>query len=134
MTSLQFIVILAGLFIGYKLISYMLSPGSGEQTRRTTPPPTPDDPVEEEQDPSLSQGWREGAAKQQSHPPRTWYQTLGIDPSASRQEIDCAYRRQISQYHPDKVAMMGDEIRFVAESRTKEINAAYDTATRQQPS
>ncbi len=131
MTSLQIIVILAGLFIGYKLVGYMLSSGSGEQTRRATPPPAPDDPVEEEQDPPPSKGWREGVTEQQSHPTRTWYQTLGIDPSASRQEIDRAYRRQISQYHPDKVAMMGDEIRSVAESRSKEINAAYDTAMRQ---
>jgi DnaJ like chaperone protein len=30
------------------------------------------------------------------------------------------------QYHPDKVAHLGDEFRGIAEEKMKEINAAYD--------
>ena len=41
-----------------------------------------------------------------------------------------AYKRRISEYHPDKVAQMGEEIRALAERRSKEINAAYDEAMR----
>ena len=32
----------------------------------------------------------------------------------------------MTQYHPDKVRNMGDEIREVAERKAKEINEAYD--------
>ena len=32
----------------------------------------------------------------------------------------------ISQYHPDKVAQMGEEIRAVANAKSREINAAYE--------
>ena len=31
----------------------------------------------------------------------------------------------MTQYHPDKVRSMGDEIREVAERKAKEINEAY---------
>ena len=36
----------------------------------------------------------------------------------------------LSQYHPDKVARMGIDIRRLAELRSKDINAAYDEAIR----
>jgi DnaJ like chaperone protein len=55
---------------------------------------------------------------------------LGVAESASLAEIDHAYRMQISQYHPDKVARLGDDIRQLAEARSKEINGAYDIAIR----
>ena len=39
--------------------------------------------------------------------------------------IKSTYRKQIAQYHPDKVLAMGPEIREVAEKKAKEINYAY---------
>ena len=51
---------------------------------------------------------------------------LGVDPAASQAEIDSAYRRLISQYHPDKVAGAAPELREAAERKAREINAAYD--------
>jgi DnaJ-domain-containing protein 1 len=57
-----------------------------------------------------------------------WYVVLDVDRSASRAEITAAYRSRISQYHPDKVARMGPEIRALAEKKSAEINAAYETA------
>jgi DnaJ-domain-containing protein 1 len=58
------------------------------------------------------------------------YQVLGVSPEASREEISAAYKRKIAQYHPDKVASMGAEIREVAEAKSREINAAYESALR----
>jgi len=55
------------------------------------------------------------------------YRTLGLEPTASTEEIDAAYRRLMGQYHPDKVAGAADEIRELAESRAAAINGAYDT-------
>ncbi len=57
------------------------------------------------------------------------YRTLGIERGASPEEVDQAYRRQMAQYHPDKVAGAADEIRALAEKRAAEINAAYDAVT-----
>ena len=60
-----------------------------------------------------------------------WNLVLGVPASASRGEIIAAYKQKISQYHPDKVANMGEEIRDLADRRSKEINAAYDAALRE---
>jgi DnaJ-domain-containing protein 1 len=54
------------------------------------------------------------------------YQTLGVDPAASNEEVERAFRRQISDYHPDKVAGAAKEIRELAETRAREINKAYE--------
>jgi len=32
----------------------------------------------------------------------------------------------MNEYHPDKVSMLGDELKTLAESKTKEINEAYE--------
>jgi DnaJ like chaperone protein len=61
---------------------------------------------------------------------RPWWEVLGVPQIATRNEIAAAYKRRISEYHPDKVANLGEEIRAVAERRSKEINAAYDEAMR----
>ncbi len=58
------------------------------------------------------------------------YQVLGLAPGATEGEIDQAYRRLISQYHPDKVAGAAPELRQQAEARAAEINAAYDRLKR----
>ena len=54
------------------------------------------------------------------------YRTLGLTSDASDAEIDQAYRRLISQYHPDKMAGAAEDLRRQAERKAGEINAAYD--------
>ena len=54
------------------------------------------------------------------------YRVLGLTSDASDAEIDQAYRRLISQYHPDKMAGAADDLRRQAERKAGEINAAYD--------
>lgn len=51
---------------------------------------------------------------------------LELDSPFTQQELRTAYRRQMSQYHPDKVSGLGRELREVADRKTKEINAAFD--------
>ena len=53
------------------------------------------------------------------------HEVLGVDPGASREQIRRAYQEKIRQYHPDRVATLGPELREIAERRSKEINAAY---------
>ena len=54
------------------------------------------------------------------------YRELGLTSEATDAEVDQAYRRLISQYHPDKMAGAADDLRRQAERKAGEINAAYD--------
>jgi DnaJ like chaperone protein len=56
------------------------------------------------------------------------YAALGVAPEATEAEIKRAYRKLISQNHPDKLAARGlpESMRAVAEERSRELNAAYD--------
>ena len=54
------------------------------------------------------------------------YKVLGVGRNASAGEIKSAYRRLATQYHPDKVAHLGEEFRNLAEQRFKEIQKAYE--------
>ena len=54
------------------------------------------------------------------------YGVLGLTEEANDAEVDLAYRRLITQYHPDKLTGVADELRRRAEVKAREINAAYD--------
>jgi len=56
------------------------------------------------------------------------YAALGLKESASEAEIKRAYRKLISQYHPDRLVSHGlpEEMMEKAKDRVREINAAYD--------
>jgi DnaJ-domain-containing protein 1 len=57
-----------------------------------------------------------------------WFRVLEVPQTASKEEIVAAYKQKIGEYHPDKVAQMGEELRALAESKSKQINAAYEAA------
>ena len=59
------------------------------------------------------------------------YAVLGIRSEASNEELEQAYRRRMSEYHPDRVAHAAQEIRDMADERSREINQAYDQIKRQ---
>jgi DnaJ like chaperone protein len=54
------------------------------------------------------------------------HEILGIDSSASREEIQAAYRARMREYHPDKVAHLGEELQKVAHRKAVEIQQAYE--------
>lgn len=56
------------------------------------------------------------------------YTALGLTSGASDADVKRAYRRLMSENHPDKLAARGlpEGMRQVAEERTREINVAYD--------
>jgi len=54
------------------------------------------------------------------------HEILGVPRGASSGELKEAYRREMSKYHPDKVAHLGDELKRTAEERCKLIARAYE--------
>ncbi|PID71442.1 MAG: molecular chaperone DnaJ [Desulfobulbus propionicus] len=68
-----------------------------------------------------NQETRSGAAAEEHY-----YAVLGLEPGADFAAIKKAYRKLSMQYHPDKVAHLGDEFKGVAEEKMKEINVAYE--------
>jgi hypothetical protein len=65
---------------------------------------------------------------EQSGDQLTWYEALGVTSNASLDEIKAAYKEQIKQYHPDRVAALGPKLKALAELETKALNAAYEEA------
>lgn len=60
------------------------------------------------------------------------YRVLGVPSSAPDSELKKAYRRLMSQNHPDKLAAKGlpESMRDMAEQKTREITAAYELVER----
>lgn len=57
------------------------------------------------------------------------YRVLGLEPGASDDQVKLAYRRLMNQHHPDKLRSRGmpESMIPVAEAKTREIRAAWDT-------
>ncbi len=54
------------------------------------------------------------------------YEILAIDSSASGEEVQAAYKARMHEYHPDKVAHLGEELQKVAHRKAVEIQQAYE--------
>jgi DnaJ like chaperone protein len=57
------------------------------------------------------------------------YEVLGVDATCTDQELKRAYRRLMSQHHPDKLVAKGlpEEMMKLATEKTQQIKEAYDT-------
>lgn len=125
MTSVEFFAVIFFGVSGYMIVDHWLKRDARRSARKDAPSPG-----------------KEGTAKADSHqqgdsprgaeedPPRPWWEILEVSPNASVDAIRRAYRLQVSKYHPDKVAHLAEEFKFIAERRAKEINAAYRDAMR----
>jgi uncharacterized membrane protein YkvA (DUF1232 family) len=65
-------------------------------------------------------------SRAESNIPGDPYAILGLKRGASPMEIKAAFRKKIAEYHPDKVAHLGDELKSLAEEKAKAIQAAYE--------
>jgi DnaJ like chaperone protein len=107
MSLTEIAVIIFGLFAGYWVVGrlFFRSPKNGAGS--TPPPSTP-------------------ASPSRTAPP--WYDVLQVAQTAPPGEIEAAYKRLISQYHPDKVDTLGQELKDLATQKSQQISAAYREA------
>ncbi|RLA18019.1 MAG: co-chaperone DjlA [Gammaproteobacteria bacterium] len=77
----------------------------------------------------FSSSWQNNHPQSQGPTLSDAYQSLGQKESASDAEVKKAYRRLMSQHHPDKLVSKGlpEEMMKIATEKTKEIQKAYET-------
>lgn len=114
MSVIEIVVVIAGLFLGYWVVSkFMFGRPSPTMSSGDRQP---------EQDGSTTDARDRHSA--------TWEEVLNVSAHASVEEIRRAYKTLMGQYHPDKVASLGDELKRLAEQKSKEITQAYREALR----
>lgn len=59
------------------------------------------------------------------------YRILGITSDATDEEVKKAYRKMAVQYHPDKVATLGEDVQKAAEEKFKAVSQAYEAICRE---
>ncbi len=77
----------------------------------------------------------QGRKASQSNPPESSAKPPSIDPyalfnlphNASRDEIEARYKELALQYHPDRVAHLGEELRTLAHEKMVHIQQAYES-------
>ncbi len=123
MTALEWIVVVGGLGVGYWAVSSLMSAPSGSGGRKSGP-----DGQRHHAD-AGNDHWRtrddDDRAAADTDMRDTWFKTLGVIETAPLDTITQAYKHLIRQYHPDKVANLGPEFRTLAETHSRQINAAY---------
>lgn len=72
-------------------------------------------------------GYQQAAKRQKTHLEDA-YAILGLTSSASEKEVKKAYRRLMSQHHPDKLVAKGlpEEMMTIAKEKTQRIRKAYE--------
>lgn len=117
MTNNELIAIAFGAFIGYWIVSKLIFKSKIKVESN----------IGDKDDNSYEQNKDKFES---SNKDEEWYQVLKVDSNASLDEIHIAYKNLIRQYHPDKVASLGDELKILAEEKSKKINAAYQYAAK----
>lgn len=51
---------------------------------------------------------------------------LGLESNATKEQIKASYKKKLTEYHPDKVAALGEDLQKLAQQKTLEINKAYE--------
>jgi len=72
----------------------------------------------------------EPATEPRGETPSDPHTVLGVPRSASQEEIRAAYRARMREYHPDRVAHLGEDLQRLALRKTLEIQEAFERLRR----
>jgi len=109
-STIEILVVIFGLFLGYWVVSRFLSGKSRVASGTEVPGPGQD------------------AQRSPADSSPAWHEVLNISPQATVEEIQNAYDVLMHQYHPNMVATLGPELRGLAERKSKQIAIAYRDA------
>jgi DnaJ like chaperone protein len=123
MTSTEIIVIVGGLLFGYWIVARLFNMKSVSSTKTNS---GNDAENGSQKNRAHTEESDNGNSCEEEYIPTSWFRILEVSQGATKEQIAAAYKQKIRQYHPDKVAQMGVEIRELAEFKSKQINAAYD--------
>jgi len=117
MTTIEALTAILGLFIGYWAVSRFIGKSSTSNSNK------------KQHQQSESSHDKSNASSYNTYQP-SWHEILNISASANHDEIRSAYKKLMKQYHPDKVSHLGEELRLLADQKSKEITNAYQEAMR----
>lgn len=112
MSFYELLVVAIGGLAGYWLVGFLMK---GRRSAPSSAQPADDTPA---------------PPSETTMAPAPWHEVLNVAPQAGADEIREAYRRLMSQYHPDKVASLGPEIRELAHRKSQQIVAACEAGLR----
>ena len=131
MSMNEIITVIGGLYIGYIIMTKLMNESEKNTADESKPKENSSSSKDQYKDEQKSnQNTNEKQSTQDDFISKNWFRILETNPSASEAEISIQYKRKIREYHPDKVANLGRELRELAEFKSKEINAAYEFAKR----
>lgn len=133
MSATEFLVIIGGLYFGYVVVFIVMERSKDattekHETKKTGPNQNGGASSRNTDDSKTykQNTHKRETAKEETHIPSRWFHILSVPETSTMSEITRQYKRKISEYHPDKVASLGKELRDLAETKSKEINLAYD--------
>ena len=129
MSGNEMLVVVGGLFFGYLIITVLMNSKNNKASEKPEQHESSNSSQKKtKNENSFHERADEKFSAKEEYVPKTWYRILEVAESASMLEISTQYKRKIREYHPDKVASLGKELRELAEFKSKEINSAYDFA------
>ena len=126
MSAGEVLIVVLGLVAGYWLVSFIMrsvrrrSSADGDGTNKKYKAADKEASERREGDQESQQ-----ESTQARTGPTAWFEVLGVGRYATGEEVRSAYRKLVSQYHPDKVAALGPELRELATRKSQEITSAY---------
>jgi len=129
MTGTEFLVVIVAMLLGYWIVSSLMD--AKPKKKKSTD--EADKEFRSQQNSSQQDGQHQGRKQSPLNEEEfdiqtNWFRILDVPDSSGKEEISIAYKQKIRQYHPDKVATLGPELRELAELKSKQINAAYSFA------
>ena len=106
MSANEMLVVVGGLFFGYLIVTVLMNPKNQASEKSQ----------QHEGSNSSQQSTNQKFSAKDEHVPSSWFYILEVSETASMSEISTQYKRKIREYHPDKVAALGKELRELAES------------------